>query len=390
MRTSILYAAVAMTLFLGDAAVAADSGLMHRVGKMEETIFGAHHKQHALPERINQLEKETIGTPQTGPLSKRLEHVERIVNGHSGEPAARATAHSAASPASSTAKHKSKPVDSKATAAKRPDTPIKVTTSDFMPPIAPQVDPSANHPSNTAAPTAASTAATQNNVSEVTELIRSGTAAHQAGNSEEAEKIFKNVLTKSPFNSNACFNLGAIAEGRGDLAAALGNYRTALIGAPNDPQIQEAIAQVESQISQKQDSPFKNPLGPQSIATTGTLLQGNANVFDPLAAQQQASAQANQNDPPSPPQVIKRSGWRTAGAIGAGLIGGAASGAARGALRGAISGGGNGALSGALSSGGRGALRGALRAATSGGRMSGGGAAVLNGLHCPLCRLLPF
>lgn len=305
-------------------------GLLHRVNKMEECLYGAAHKEKPLDLRISELEAQTLGGGQHGPLAKRLENIEKLVNGQTHGTAV-------------------------------------IPPPSVAPPIAPPIEAKRQEKKQETTPTA-----------DINDMLKKGTAAHSAGQSEEAEKIFKDVLVKSPFNSNAMFNLGAIAESKGDLTTALGNYRTALIGAPDDPQIQQAIAQVEAQIAQQQSSPFKTPV--LSTADGGTLLKGNATEFDPLAAQRsstqnqlngnavQASG-SGQAQTPAP----RGSAWRTVGAAGGALVGSFA----RGALQGAIRGGGSGAFSGAISAGSRGAVGSLLRA---------GG---LGALHCPICRILP-
>jgi tetratricopeptide (TPR) repeat protein len=51
---------------------------------------------------------------------------------------------------------------------------------------------------------------------------------------EEAAVIFKQSITKDPHCANAWFGLGEIAEAKGDLRAAVGNYDKALIYNPSD------------------------------------------------------------------------------------------------------------------------------------------------------------
>jgi len=411
-------------------------GLVHRVGKMEVVIFGVQHKERPLHDRITQLEAHTLGAGNTGPLTQRLDSLEKVVNGEAGARSASSTGIASNSPVSrkvsdstKTGSHSKSSSGGKNKFASRGKAPtghalanrgnsltqskaVGRTDSVMLPPVAPRLDPG---PEPSVAPTILERATAtgtqtssdsivtaspplsdrqlgqdlpaveptgQQSLSSVDEMIRKGTIAHRAGNTEEAEKVFKEALVKSPFNSNACFNLGAIAEGRGDLASALGNYRTALIGTPNDLEIQQAIAQVESQIAQKQDSPFKNPLVTTSGATP--LLQGNASEFDPLSGQR--ISQTPVAAPVAQRQSQRGSAWRTAGAVGANLF----AGVARGAIRGAISGGGSGALSGAISSGGRSALGAAFRAPARGGSPGSMAAGmIMNSLHCPICRILP-
>ncbi|MBX9724452.1 MAG: tetratricopeptide repeat protein, partial [Candidatus Obscuribacterales bacterium] len=51
---------------------------------------------------------------------------------------------------------------------------------------------------------------------------------------DEAEKLFKKVLSLTPKNADAKYNLGAIAEWHNDLHKALAYYREALALKPGD------------------------------------------------------------------------------------------------------------------------------------------------------------
>jgi tetratricopeptide (TPR) repeat protein len=80
-------------------------------------------------------------------------------------------------------------------------------------------------------------------------LLKQGMAAHKAGNHQVAEDKFRRVLTMEPRNADAFFNLGALAETRGDLIGALTHYRAALGINPLDRQLQDAVGSVEDQVA---------------------------------------------------------------------------------------------------------------------------------------------
>jgi tetratricopeptide (TPR) repeat protein len=80
-------------------------------------------------------------------------------------------------------------------------------------------------------------------------LLKQGMAAHRAGNHQVAEDKFKQVLSMEPRNADAFFNLGALAETRGDLIGALTHYRAALGINPLDRQLQEAVRSIEDQVA---------------------------------------------------------------------------------------------------------------------------------------------
>lgn len=87
--------------------------------------------------------------------------------------------------------------------------------------------------------------ATSTASSEVRNLLTYGARKHKEGSLTEAEDCFRRVLSQDPQNVDAFFNLGALAEGRGDLIVALGHYRAAHALNPKDKQITEAVSSME-------------------------------------------------------------------------------------------------------------------------------------------------
>lgn len=86
----------------------------------------------------------------------------------------------------------------------------------------------------------------------IQEMLVSGARLHREGNLLEAENTFRNVIGLDPKNVDAFYNLGALAEGRGDLVTALGHYRAAQALKPDDRQISEAVKSTEKAITTKQ------------------------------------------------------------------------------------------------------------------------------------------
>lgn len=62
---------------------------------------------------------------------------------------------------------------------------------------------------------------------------------------DEAEKLFKKVLSLTPKNADAKYNLGAIAEWHNNLTKALSYYREALAIKPGDRDFQKAVSDVQ-------------------------------------------------------------------------------------------------------------------------------------------------
>ena len=80
------------------------------------------------------------------------------------------------------------------------------------------------------------------------EIYDRALSAFQASRYDEAEKLFKKVLTLTPKNADAKYNLGAIAEWRGSLSAALKYYKDSLALKPGDADIQKAISDVQNRM----------------------------------------------------------------------------------------------------------------------------------------------
>jgi tetratricopeptide (TPR) repeat protein len=87
-------------------------------------------------------------------------------------------------------------------------------------------DPAAS-PSNSPAPTQTTAGIS------IDDLLQLGIASAQAGDVEQAEATFKNVLAIDPGNALANYNLGVLAQQQGDNEAALVYYDAALETDPN-------------------------------------------------------------------------------------------------------------------------------------------------------------
>ncbi|MBX9940044.1 MAG: hypothetical protein K2Y32_12360 [Candidatus Obscuribacterales bacterium] len=179
--------------------------------------------------------------------------------------------------------------------------------------------PSAGAPPKTAPnlrgtiqPTSPPTAATKD--PEVERLLRYGAESHRRGELTLAEEIFRQALGKDPRNSDAYFNLGALAEGRGDYVAALGHYSAASLFNPGDAQIAEARAAMESAIRNTgPHSPLQIPSAANgSIANTqnspasseAVLLESQYSRSDPPVAQDGKVFQLRSNQDALLPPVL--------------------------------------------------------------------------------------
>jgi Flp pilus assembly protein TadD len=139
---------------------------------------------------------------------------------------------------------------------------LAATKPQYLPPIAPKLDRSVfpvqqapaapavarnNDDDNSPAPVQADPGNDR-----VKDLLRNAIQKHNQGDSNGAKQLFKQVLTLDSRNADANFNLGAMAEDAGDLQTAQGYYKAASLASPNDGDIRDAIASVNSKIQQKE------------------------------------------------------------------------------------------------------------------------------------------
>lgn len=125
-----------------------------------------------------------------------------------------------------TAKHKSSTLAKKQAAA------------NLMTPMKPSLDE-----------TPVTAAAPENNKTRSRRFLKEGARLHRLGEHAEAERLFKNAVALDPRNPDAFYNLGALAEGRGDLVDALTQYRAGLHLLPDDKALKEAVESMETKLS---------------------------------------------------------------------------------------------------------------------------------------------
>jgi tetratricopeptide (TPR) repeat protein len=126
----------------------------------------------------------------------------------------------------------------------------KASAPKLAKPLEPKLDSKALDSKLTTKPPNASGSGTASSLPSPAQLLlKQGMAAHKAGNHQVAEDKFRRVLTMEPRNADAFFNLGALAETRGDLIGALTHYRAALGINPLDRQLQDAVRSVEDQVA---------------------------------------------------------------------------------------------------------------------------------------------
>ncbi len=147
--------------------------------------------------QLARAEKIAFGKSGTGPALQRLAALEQFLNGRSEEGSIKdrlATVNRALGVAKGNAPKPSQKQSAPATA------------SSELPPLAPdrRAGPSPKV------------------------LLQLGTRKVEEGDTLNADAIFRRVLVLQPSNVDAMYNLGALAERRGDLVSALGWYQSAL------------------------------------------------------------------------------------------------------------------------------------------------------------------
>ncbi|HEY9871650.1 MAG TPA: tetratricopeptide repeat protein [Candidatus Obscuribacterales bacterium] len=183
-----------------------------RLAQFEVILFGSSRSAEPLEQRLQALESNVFGQPKSGYVAARLDAIGQIVQPGSA--------------------------------------------STFMPPPAPGLDATGStadappeiehkHPPVDASP--AETA-------QLSDLLRQGVDRFKQGRLDEAEQSFHRVIDHDRNNVHALYNLGAIAEQRGELADAHNYYSLALGINPADRQIEAALNEVSRELSERQAS----------------------------------------------------------------------------------------------------------------------------------------
>lgn len=134
-------------------------------------------------------------------------------------------------------------------------------------------------------------------------LLREGMQAHNEGNDAKAEHLFKQVVLLQPRNPDGYFNLGAVAEQKGDLAGALMSYRAALNLNPHDNELKEAVNAVEGMLDPSATSPsIAQTTNSRSKGTTGGA---KPNSKPASSTSPKSSPQASAYPPAAPDRFVQ-------------------------------------------------------------------------------------
>lgn len=188
------------------AAAAPSQATEARLEKIENSLLQRTQKGMSDSERLSTLEKRVFGSEKSGTVSERLAGLDSAM------------------------------------------TTARTASSLLAPPMAPRLDTSQWSKVEEVKPQALSNyddpdTATPNDAA--TAMLKRATDMYSRGETAEAERMFKKVLTLDSRNADAHYNLGAIAESRGDTAQALSEYRIASQINPDDQELKDAVAQIE-------------------------------------------------------------------------------------------------------------------------------------------------
>lgn len=266
-------------------AFGADLSFAEQVSRAEKALSGEESKEQSIDDRLRSMEVSMFGKARKGNFKKRLD----VINDMLGVEAKKnlpATQASASPPLEHSLEEKSASLPDAPISASKEETPIAPAKTEALAPLPKLVPlkaqtakmgmpPVAPERKKTSDPFTPATSAVVSPEA-IRQLMRGGLQKFSQGDNAEAQRLFNEVLLKEPKNVDALYNLGVLAERRGDLSGALSDYKKALQVKGADPELQEAVGSVERQIARRD----------------GKVLVGNAHS-DAFAGQAQVPTAAS-------------------------------------------------------------------------------------------------
>jgi tetratricopeptide (TPR) repeat protein len=211
---AVLVIACAQTPML--AAQSGDGSLsyadLNTLNDCEKKFYGGPHASLPSAERVGALETQVFGETKKGSLSARIASLRSTL-----------AANSPSLLAPPLAAKMDNTQDQPPATPKTSAPAVEDATAD-LPPVAPQIDHAKN-------------------------ALHQALTLYQQGKLSDAEIAFKRVLAIDHDNTDANFNLGAIAEGRGDLQNAQKYYKAVLNINPNDGDAQSGLNAVQQKLA---------------------------------------------------------------------------------------------------------------------------------------------
>ena len=215
------------------------SSVYQKLGEYENVLFGKADTSSPIEKRLQNVEKQLFGkASKGGSTSERIEAVEKVMKG-----------------------------------------------SKYLPPIAPEMDRSDFAPEPKKAPENpdlsskeiedARDAPLPADAGDRTKgLLRQAMQSYSQGKTADAERLYQQVLAIDFRNSDANYNLGAIAETKGDLNAAKHYYTAALKASPGDYDISDALKAVQQKLKTQAATSAAAAPQPAASGADSTSLEG--------------------------------------------------------------------------------------------------------------------
>jgi Tfp pilus assembly protein PilF len=186
---------------------------LNKLNALETVIYGASRQNLPHEKRVDALEKVLFGKSNDGPYHPRLFAISSALDGENNNV--------------------------------------------LSPPLAPGLDRADNDGSLPPTAPAKSRQSDEYDIDtpsqakrdRINHLLQQAMHLYEQGQINQAETVFKNVLSLDNRNTDANFNLGAIAEGRSDWHNALFYYQQAAKSNPNEQETKNAIASMQNKIA---------------------------------------------------------------------------------------------------------------------------------------------
>jgi tetratricopeptide (TPR) repeat protein len=228
-RRSALSVCLISVLLTPTSALAALSGSdSSKLDQYEKTVFGNTRPQLSEESRLRALEINLFGKSKNGGHDSRLNSIAKVMG------------------APSTAKFLPPMAGSMDTSALAPKSPAPR----YSQPQAGSRDLDSDSSADLTASEPAPVAPSSHDRSK--DLLRQALEKHSQGDTNGAERLFKQALAIDPGNADANFNLGAMLEDKGDMNGALHYYQVAANSSPSDKDVQDALTAVREKIHQSQ------------------------------------------------------------------------------------------------------------------------------------------
>jgi tetratricopeptide (TPR) repeat protein len=185
----------------------------------EKKIYGGAHTSLPSDKRVEALENEVFGEVKKGSLSARVASLHSTMAAN--------TPSLLAPPLAAKMDNSAQQTTAPTSVSGRTGTSgagADQTSSDDLPPVAPPIDHAKS-------------------------ALHQALTLYSQGKIKDAEIAFKRVLAIDHDNTDANFNLGAIAEGRGDLESALKHYNAVLRVNPDDNDARTAANSIQQKLA---------------------------------------------------------------------------------------------------------------------------------------------